>query len=202
MFRIGDLIVCAYSEEAWCLGNYAGTVGGRIHATVTNPLNAPARVGDLVSVLPGFARAAQGENDVMPVDVHRKLRGHRFYPTMAQLAKLPDLYSQDAAPVEDSTVHYRYFAPWGTWWITEFGRGSDAGQAYGYTRLADAPGMAEWGTIWLPDIERHVATTTLRSPSGRPIAAIPLLAERDLYFRPGKARDVIPDLANNAQGAE
>jgi hypothetical protein len=90
-------------------------------------------------------------------------------------AKLPPLYSQEAAP--EPIVYAKFFLPgtgW-TWYVTE---GSPQGEEFLF--FGFVVGLeSEFGYFLLSELEG------VRTPLG-------LEVERDLYFREGKLTDVVP----------
>jgi len=90
-------------------------------------------------------------------------------------ARLPSLYSQEAA--EEPIVYAKFFMPgtgW-TWYVTEGG-----GQDGDFLFFGFVVGLeSEFGYFLLSELE------TVTSPLG-------LHVERDLSFREGKLTDVVP----------
>lgn len=92
-----------------------------------------------------------------PVERHRTVRGHDFYPPADKLAAIPRLYGTEPVPTSDKTIWLHYFAGPCDWWVAEYDPAS--GDAFGYACLGD-PGNAEWGYTNLADLE------ALHSPGG------------------------------------
>jgi hypothetical protein len=110
----------------------------------------------------------------MPEEVNRRLRGHRFYPTAAELEKLPRPYAKGTMD-KTSTVHVHYFCVSGDWWITGFPTDLEEDAiAFGYTRLAVFPEGAEFGFINLTELEELKVVKF----------GFPIYVERDLYWTP------------------
>ncbi len=118
-----------------------------------------------------------------PLERHRTVRGHDFYPPAEVLARIPGLYGTEPVPTGDKTIWLHYFAGPCDWWVAECDPAS--GDAFGYACLGD-PGNAEWGYTNLADLE------ALHSPGGitpgRPPGTVRLmprlLVERDLDWTP------------------
>lgn len=106
-----------------------------------------------------------------PAETRRRLRGHRFYLTPAEIAAVPRIYAQDGKGL-DAIVHVHYFCAAGDWWITEMGTTAD--DAFGYVRLAGHQ-RGELGYINLQELEELEA----RAQRGIPV---PIIVERDLYW--------------------
>ena len=92
-----------------------------------------------------------------PLERHRTVRGHDFYPPAEVLARIPGLYRTEPVPTGEKTIWLHYFAGPCDWWIAEYDPAS--GDACGYACLGD-PGNAEWGYTNLADLE------ALHSPGG------------------------------------
>jgi hypothetical protein len=90
-------------------------------------------------------------------------------------AKLPPLYSQEAAA--EPIVYAKFFLPgtgW-TWYVTEGSPEGDEFMFFGFVVGLES----EFGYFLLSELEE------VRTPLG-------LQVERDLYFREGKLTDVVP----------
>ncbi|WP_369380478.1 DUF2958 domain-containing protein [Streptomyces sp. cg36] len=111
-------------------------------------------------------------------ELNRRLRGHSFYPTAAQLARIPGLHGQDGLGTR-ARVHLHYFNASSDWYITELDPAD--GHAYGWACLNGDTWNAEWG---------YVDLVALESVSGR----LGVLVERDRFWTPGPAAEVIPQL--------
>jgi hypothetical protein len=97
----------------------------------------------------------------------RRRRGHDFYVIPEDT---PGLYDDEDTPIEQKVVYLKLFSAAGDWWITEVDRVE--GYAFGYVRLAAMPEMAEWGSIWLPELEEVQAHGGL------------VIIERDCFWTP------------------
>jgi hypothetical protein len=124
-------------------------------------------------------------------EVNWKQRGHRFYPTAAELRRLPGLYANEPEDGQEekhdagtTLVVAHYFTPGSDtdWWVTEYGKGDDLGLVYGYACVAGDTQNAEWGQSSLVELEQLAV---------RGKYPWPVIVERDLHWRPGPARDVI-----------
>lgn len=126
--------------------------------------------------------SAQGEAPAgtRPTELWREERGHDFYPTPGELAKIPGLWATVLEPHEHRLVCLRYFSSWGEWYVVEVDGAS--GQAYGWSCLGGDLSQGRWGLIDLPALE------ALRSDDDRP-----QLVFRDLQFAPDVAANVLPE---------
>lgn len=106
----------------------------------------------------------------------RRRRGHAFLPPKDILRKIPKLYATDGVPFEDKIVYIHYFCATADWWITELDQESLEG--FGYAKLAVNPEGAEWGYIYLPELEE------LSVKGGR------IIVERELHWTPRKFSEV------------
>lgn len=113
-----------------------------------------------------------------PTETNRKLRGHRFYLTPAELAQVPRLEEQDGKG-DEAVVHVHYFSAAGDWWLTEIDE--DGQEAFGFVRLHSIPEGAEWGSVWLPELEE---LKVMKGP-------FPIYVERDLYWTPQPMGEVL-----------
>jgi hypothetical protein len=103
-------------------------------------------------------------------ETQRKRRGHNFLPPQAILKKIPALYATDGIiEPEDKMIYLKYFSAAGDWWIAELD--PDSGMAFGYAHMADC---AEWGEIYLPELEELNAHHGL------------VIVERDCWWKPKK----------------
>ena len=90
-------------------------------------------------------------------------------------ARLPPLYSQEAA--DEPIVYAKFFLPgtnW-TWYVTEGGQDGDEFRFFGFVVGLES----EFGYFLLSELEE------VRTKLG-------LGVERDLHFREGKLTDVVP----------
>lgn len=113
-------------------------------------------------------------------ELNRSLRGHAFYPPQKIRHRIPALYTTDDTPAEEKTIYAHYFAAWGDWLIAELDWST--GEAFGWARIGGNQ-TGEWGYIDLPALE------SFRSERG-----LPNLVERDLYFDPAPAREILTRL--------
>ncbi len=90
-------------------------------------------------------------------------------------ASIPALYSQEKVSMQEKTVHVKFFFPaadW-TWFVTEGEQEGDDFVFFGFVKGFEE----EWGYFTLNELEHiHVEGLTV---------------ERDLFFKPGKFREVI-----------
>lgn len=100
-------------------------------------------------------------------ELHRDRRGYSFYG--AQLSAAPDLYATDGVPLEDKTVHERYFLGESSWLIFETDK--ETGEAFGFVILNGDGQNAEMGYI---DI---MALEGVETPNG-------VVIDRDLDWEP------------------
>lgn len=116
---------------------------------------------------------------------NRQQRGHDFYPSFAELAKIPPLGQTDGLPAAEVKVHLHYFTANCDWYITELD--PTDGTAFGWARVNYPEG--EWGYVNLNELEE------LYIPARRVALgiALPVIVERDLYFEPALATDCIRD---------
>ncbi len=114
-------------------------------------------------------------------DPHAKERGHRFFPSPAVLDRIPGLYATEKQPVGERTVHLHYFTSAADFWIVELEQST--GTAFGYVCLGD-PSMAEWGSIYLPELQEVYKPPELVAPN---MIRPPVIVERDLWWTPKPA---------------
>lgn len=105
--------------------------------------------------------------------MNRARRGHRFYPTAAELVGVPGLYETECVGLAEKVIALHFFGGSNDWWLVEYDRSEQTG--FGYACLGD-PAMAEWGYVDLKELE--------------PINAGLMVIERDLYWRPCRVADV------------
>jgi len=108
----------------------------------------------------------------------RKRRGHRFYEIPAET---PGLYETEHIATADKIVYLKLFSAAGDWWITEVER--ETGMAFGFVRLSAFPDGAEWGNVYLPELEEVMVHGGL------------VIVERDKFWTPKPVRE-IPDIAS------
>ncbi|MEV6922957.1 UvrD-helicase domain-containing protein [Dactylosporangium sp. NPDC051485] len=105
-------------------------------------------------------------------ELHRRRRGHPFYPPAEVAAALPRLYGTDGMPPEQTVLHVHYFGGSTDVWLAEYDPGT--GEGFGYINLGD-PADAEWGYVSLPELEAINRGLTI--------------IERDLHWTPVQAGD-------------
>ena len=118
-------------------------------------------------------------------ELNRPERGHRFYPTDAERATIPDLYATEEVPLDQKIVHARYFTRGGIgeWWVMELERESEDTQmlAFGFADL----GHCEPGYFDLVALESLLIE--------RPIGEPPVIIERDMHWTPKPWSEVVSD---------
>ncbi|WP_159944785.1 MULTISPECIES: hypothetical protein [unclassified Nocardiopsis] len=139
------------------------------------------------------------------VETQRKLRGHDFLPSDAELAKIPGAYETEDVRESFKKVHLHYFTPGADWWLVEVWQ-ENAGttgepplwMGFGYTRFASMPDGAEWGYVSLNELEELNVRPQLPAPPPYPqayVAIVPqIIVERDLNFTPQPAHKCIPGI--------
>src|ERR1035437_8328494 len=115
-------------------------------------------------------------NQIGPVDTQKERRGHAFYPL--QSVKFPrtdqDTITKDGSPV--ALAHY--FSGGYDAWIMCYDR--ETGEAFGIAMFAGMEDFAEWGSIYLPELEE--------------CPTYPII-ERDCHWNPTRVAD-IPQIAH------
>lgn len=90
------------------------------------------------------------------------------------LSRIPGLYETEETPLEEKTVHVKFFTPWSnwTWYATEYDpkEGLFFGLVEGFEK--------EWGYFSLAELE------SVTGPFG-------LKIERDRHFGPKKVSEVL-----------
>lgn len=111
-------------------------------------------------------------------EINRAERGYPFYPSSDELATIPDLSETEDVPLDDRTVHARYFIRGGEWFVMEVER-NDATRmlAFGWAEMTD-------GELGYTDL---IALESLRIEQGSGRA---LLVERDLDWMPRPWQEV------------
>ena len=109
-----------------------------------------------------------------PQEVNRVRRGHRFYPSPAQLVKVPRTYATDEIALADKVIHLHYFGGACDWWLAEYDPENQIG--FGYVCLGDSD-LAEWGYVDLKELETLIAHQGL------------LIIERDCHWTPRRASE-------------
>ena len=141
-----------------------------------------------VHIAQGRVELPAGTWGVVP-EQHRHERGHAFYPSFEDLAKIPALYDTDSQPVDEKTIHLHYFTANADWYIAELD--PTTGLAFGWASVNYPTG--EWGYTHLVELEELCIAPRAVTRAGRPVGVIPtVLVERDLHFAPTLARDCIP----------
>ena len=102
-----------------------------------------------------------------PLERHRTVRGHHFYPPAEVLARIPGLYGTEPVPTGDKTIWLHYFAGPCDWWVAEYDPAS--GDAFGYACLGD-PDNAEWATPTSPT-SKPCTPLAASPPAGRPASS-------------------------------
>lgn len=115
---------------------------------------------------------------IVAMDVRR---GHRFQPPDADLARVPSLYATEHVPVPDKTLWLHFFAGPADWWVAELD--STVLRAFGPVNLGHG---VEWGYFDLAEL----AMATIPLPFTGYGLRVPV--ERDLYWTPGPASEVLP----------
>ncbi|MEV4440443.1 hypothetical protein AB0K09_15745 [Streptomyces sp. NPDC049577] len=121
-------------------------------------------------------------------EVHRQLRGHRFFPTADELREIPAFYAQDNEEPENNTLYAHYFLDSSHWYVAELNPRS--GEAFGWVCLNGDLRGAEWGYFDLATLEPLV--------SMRPGT----LVKRDLEFAPTRAHEVLAAVRHKLNGSE
>lgn len=101
----------------------------------------------------------------------KKRRGHDFYPTKTEWARIPQ--DPQNLPLDEHVVHAHYFCGGNDWWITSV---DNDGIAFGYVRLAVSPDTPEWGVIDLVELENAQADW--------------MVVERELGWEPTRFADI------------
>jgi hypothetical protein len=93
------------------------------------------------------------------LDTQRERRGHDFLPPPEILAKIPREGRTGHQKAADITIWVHYYCAVADWWVAELEHDEEdvdhPWRAYGYARYASYPDGAEWGTVWLDELERH-----------------------------------------------
>jgi hypothetical protein len=100
-------------------------------------------------------------------EVNRARRGHRFYPSGAELAEVPRIYQTDDTDLAQKVLHLHYFGGPADWWLAEYD--PESGLGFGYACLGD-PDCAEWGYVDLKELE--------------PVSVGLVIVERDVHWTP------------------
>lgn len=139
----------------------------------------------------------------MHIETNRRLRGHRFFPTAAELSKYPRLYAQSEKGL-DAVVLVHYFASSVDIYVTEFDVAgfAESAEAYGYTWLAGYE-TGEFGYVDLRDIEQiNQPGGLIRDTSGRSMGRMRAWFERDLYWTPKTINQIIAERRKAEEAAQ
>src|SRR5437763_16878759 len=109
----------------------------------------------------------------MPIETRRRERGHLFYPTDDEAARIPRVYATEHIPLDDKLLHLHYFTAACDWWIAEYD--PESGRAFGYACLNGDARNAECGAIDLTELEA--------------VRVGPVMVQRDLHWTATLARD-------------
>ena len=127
--------------------------------------------------------------DELP-ESQRELRGHNFWPAVAELENIPALYSTEFEGDDagsEKTVYLHYFIGGCDWYICEIDlpwrvnpeSDNTPGLAFGYSKGLGGYQGGEWGYIHLTELEE----IQVNFP--------PFVVERDLYWEPKPFSEVI-----------
>lgn len=109
----------------------------------------------------------------LPAEINKRRRGHNFYPPKKVRDEIPG--EGGTRGESDPTVYIHYFGiPAIDVYVTELD--PETGYAHGYTIMND-PQNAEWGDIYLPELEEIVY-----GPG--------YVIERDCWFDPTPASQI------------
>jgi len=107
-------------------------------------------------------------------------------PTDTELAKIPRLYETEDVPAKDKIIHIHLFIGNSDWFIAEYD-GEDT--FFGFACLNNWKDLAEWGYISFKELkELRVKQPIVIDGEKRFIL---LEVDRDLYWTPKKASDVL-----------
>ncbi len=116
-----------------------------------------------------------------------RLRGHDFWPTPKELARLPRLYATESVPLGERVIWLHYFAGACNWWLVEYDPAER--RAFGYVCLGD-PTCAEWGYVSLDELEAiHTSGRWLTVDQGLAHVLPPTVVERDLWWTLKRVRE-------------
>ncbi|WP_348788456.1 DUF2958 domain-containing protein [Leifsonia sp. NPDC080035] len=107
------------------------------------------------------------------IEIQRERRGYDFVPTEA--TEWAKLYSTENVKAGEKLLVAHYFIGGMDWYVAEID--VEASLAFGYAMLRQ--GGDEWGYFSLDELEKIAV---------HPIAVV----ERDLYWTPKPAREVLP----------
>jgi hypothetical protein len=140
------------------------TIKGADGKIVTNvPAGKQAAVSAPPLVAPGFDRGPRDAAVKLNAkyETLRRRRGHRFYPTMAELKNMPTMDELDAGlgvDLNDVPVRVHYFG--GTYDAYIVAIDADM-YAWGYVRFSHMPENAEWGVVSLAEMESLSVRNTI-----------------------------------------
>lgn len=118
-----------------------------------------------------------------PLELHRRERGHKFYPSANELQRIPALYATETQRTPDKVIWLHYFVGGSDWWLVEY----DAVEqiAFGYVCLGGDSQSAEWGNVSLSELESVFREGQSQQLDSRAARVIPrLIVERDLHWTP------------------
>jgi N12 class adenine-specific DNA methylase/predicted RNA methylase len=92
-----------------------------------------------------------GRSEPVLVETQRRRRGHAFYPPANIRRTVPALNATERQPAEDKILHLHYFGGSTDVWLAEYNPAT--GEGFGYVKLGN-PDDAEWGSVYLPELER------------------------------------------------
>jgi hypothetical protein len=120
------------------------------------------------------------------------VRGHQFMPPLDEI-EVPVLYSTESVLLDDKRFVLHYFTGSADWWLAELDPTEWLG--FGFANLGD-PANAEWGYVSLIELGElylpgEVYTKELPDGGTRVMIQPPTVVERDLYWEPALAVDVL-----------
>jgi hypothetical protein len=107
-------------------------------------------------------------------------------PTKSALTKIPRLYETEGVEAKDKLIYLHFFVGGSDWYIAEFD-GEDT--FFGFVCLNGWTDCAEWGYISFKELKELKVEAPVSLNGQR--ALIPLEVDRDLYWKPKKASDVL-----------
>jgi len=107
-------------------------------------------------------------------------------PTDTELAKIPRLYETEDVSVKDKMIHIHFFLGNSDWFICEFD-GEDT--FFGFVCLNGWKDCAEWGYISFKELKELRVKQPIGIDGQKML--IPLEVDRDLYWIPKKASEVL-----------
>lgn len=120
------------------------------------------------------------------------VRGHQFMPPLDEI-EVPPLYATESVLLEDKRFVLHYFTSSADWWLVELDPEQWLG--FGFVNLGD-PQNAEWGYVSLVELGElylpgQMHTKELDDGGTRVWIQPPTVVERDLYWEPKLAGDVL-----------